>query len=216
MSLLLFLLQVFGISLSGALQPGPVTAAAITMGARQRFAGTLMALGHGIIEFPLMVLLIFGVGELLKIPSVGIAIGLAGGAFLVLMGIQMLRDLGKTDDRVLRVTKSGPLVTGIVLTGGNPYFLIWWSTVGLTLVTTAKGFGVWAFVLFAFAHWTCDLVWLTALSWGSFKGTSVLGPKRQRLILMFCAVALLAFGVYFVGDKLVLLVRLSQPAAPTV
>jgi threonine/homoserine/homoserine lactone efflux protein len=211
MRLLLFLLQVFGISLSGALQPGPVTAAAITMGARNRFAGTLMALGHGVIEFPLMVLLIFGVGELLKLPPVGIGIGLAGGTFLVIMGVQMFRDLSKTDDSSLPVTKGGPLIAGVVLTGGNPYFLIWWATVGLTLVTTAKGFGVWAFVLFAFTHWACDLVWLTILSWGSFKGASVLGPKRRRVVLLFCAVALLGFGAYFIGDKLVELIRLIRP-----
>ena len=72
MELLFFLLKVFGISLSGALAPGPVTAAAIAMGSRNRFAGTLMALGHGVVEFPLMVLLIFGVGRFLKLPAVGI------------------------------------------------------------------------------------------------------------------------------------------------
>ena len=50
MELLLFLFQVFGISLSGALAPGPVTAAAITLGARHRFAGTLMALSGDAVE----------------------------------------------------------------------------------------------------------------------------------------------------------------------
>jgi threonine/homoserine/homoserine lactone efflux protein len=79
MSLLLFLVNVLGISLSGALAPGPVTAAAIGMGARNRFAGVLMALGHGLVEFPLMILLALGVGGLLTWPSVSIVIGLVGG-----------------------------------------------------------------------------------------------------------------------------------------
>jgi len=83
MGLLLFLFKVFGISLSGALSPGPVTAVAIAMGARNRWAGTLMALGHGVVELPLMVLLIFGVGRFLHIPWVGIGIGLAGGAIMI-------------------------------------------------------------------------------------------------------------------------------------
>ncbi len=91
MDLLTFLLTVFGISLSGALAPGPVTAAAIAMGSRNRFAGTLMALGHGVVEFPLMVLLIFGVGRFLQIPWVEVAIGLVGGGVLIFMAIQMLR-----------------------------------------------------------------------------------------------------------------------------
>lgn len=210
MELLAFLVKVFGISLSGALQPGAVTAAAISMGARNRFAGTLMALGHGIIEFPLMILLIYGLGEFVQRPSVSIAIGLAGGTFLVLMGAQLFRDLSKSDDGQIAGPRGGPLMTGIILSGANPYFLIWWATVGLTLVTTAKGLGVWAFVLFALVHWSCDLIWLTILSWGSFKGASVLSPKRRKAILLFCAVALLGFGIYFIGDKTLALIRLLR------
>jgi threonine/homoserine/homoserine lactone efflux protein len=196
--LLLFLSNVLVISLSGALAPGPVTAAAVGMGARRRFAGTLMALGHGIVEFPLMVLLIFGVGRLVTLPAVSIAIGLIGGGFLILMGVQMGRGLRKVEAQAGPITRSGPLATGILLSAGNPYFLIWWATVGLTLITTATGLGVWAFVLFALTHWSCDLVWLTALSWASFKGSVLLGPKSQRVVLAVCAAAMFGFGVYFI------------------
>jgi threonine/homoserine/homoserine lactone efflux protein len=199
MSLPQFLLSVIGISLSGALAPGPVTAAAIGMGSRHRFAGTLIAIGHGVIEFPLMVLLILGVGGLLTLPSVSIAIGLIGGGVLIFMGVQMFRGLGRAGTEEAPVTRGGPLATGFLLSAGNPYFLIWWATVGLTLITTAKGFGVWAFVLFALAHWSCDLVWLTALSWASFQGSVLLGPKGQRLVLAICAVVMLGFGLYFIA-----------------
>lgn len=66
MALVLFLIQVFIISFSGAIQPGPVTTSAITMGTRNRWAGVLPAIGHGIIEFPLMVLIILGLGEIFQ------------------------------------------------------------------------------------------------------------------------------------------------------
>ena len=68
MSLLLFLSNVLVISLYGALAPGPVTAAAIGMGSGNRLAGMYMALGHGLVEFPLMLLLLLGVGGLLTWP----------------------------------------------------------------------------------------------------------------------------------------------------
>lgn len=213
MQLALFLLKVYGISLSGALAPGPVTAAAIAMGARHRFAGTLMAVGHGIVEFPLMVLLILGVGRWLALPRVGIAIGLAGGSFLIFMAVQMFRSLGTAAAEELPAMRSGPLVAGIVLSGGNPYFLLWWATVGLTLITTARGFGVWAFVLFSLAHWSVDLVWLTLLSWGSFKGSVLLGPRRRRFILAVCAAAMFGFGLYFIGEKTIALTDMLRPAA---
>jgi threonine/homoserine/homoserine lactone efflux protein len=199
MSLLLFLVNVLGISLSGALAPGPVTAAAIGMGARNRFAGVLMALGHGLVEFPLMILLALGVGGLLTWPSVSIVIGLVGGGFLIFWGVQMFRGLATAGADAAPVTRGGPLTAGVVLSAGNPYFLLWWATAGLTLITTARtNFGIWAFVLLALVHWSCDLVWLTALSWASFKGSVLLGPKSQRIVLAVCAAAMVGFGLYFI------------------
>ena len=199
MSLLLFLSNVLAISLTGALAPGPVTAAAIGMGARNRFAGSLMALGHGIVEFPLMVLLALGVGGLLTWPSVNIIIGLIGGGFLIFLGVQMFRGLATAASGGASNSRGGPLTAGIVLSAGNPYFLLWWATAGLVLITQARtDFGVWAFVLLALTHWSCDLVWLTALSWASFKGSVLLGPKSQRVVLALCAAAMLGFGLYFI------------------
>jgi threonine/homoserine/homoserine lactone efflux protein len=201
MDILKFLGTVFVISLTGAMSPGAVTAAAISMGARNRFAGTLMALGHGIVELPLMILLLLGGVALLQLPRVQIGIGLAGGAFLIFMAVGMVKDLRRSGDVDVSFVKGGPLTAGIVLTGANPYFLIWWATAGLTLITQATGLGAWAFVLMAVAHWSCDLGWLTFLSWASFGGTSILGPKSRKVVLLVCAVALFGFGVWFIGDK---------------
>ena len=199
MALLFFLLKVIVISLSGALAPGPVTAAAIGMGSSDRLAGVQMALGHGIVEFPLMALLLLGVGRFLKLRHVRIVIGLAGGGFLVFLAIQMLQGLGSSSAEAVQTTGSNPLVAGILLSAGNPYFLIWWATVGLTLITMAKNsFGLWAFGLMALAHWSCDLVWLAILSWASFEGSVLLGPTGQQVVLAVCAAAMLGFGLYFI------------------
>jgi len=207
-SLLLFLIQVVGISLSGVMMPGPITAAAIAMGARNRFAGALMAVGHGIIEFPLMVLIILGMDKILKSASTKIVIGFAGGAFLLVMAIQMLRSLRSAEGREVKVTRSGPIVAGIVLSGGSPLFLVWWASVGLNLAITAAGFGIWAFVLFAIAHWLCDLIWFSILSWASFKGSVLLGPRNQHIVLLICSVALLGFGLFFIYNAASILVKL--------
>ena len=207
MKVLLFLCQVLVISLSGALAPGPVTAAAIAMGPKNRFAGTLMAVGHGIIEFPLMVMIVLGMDKILKSTAAQVAIGLAGGTFLIVMAVGMLRSLCDRKSRDFTITKSGPLMAGILLSGTNPYFLIWWATIGLALATTATGFGIWAFVLFALVHWSCDLVWLTMLSWASFKGSVLLGQKSQRIILLICALAILGFGAFFIVEKGLVLIK---------
>jgi len=197
-SLLLFLIQVLGISCSGAMQPGPVTATAIAMGARNRYAGTLLAIGHGIIEFPLMVVIILGLGKYFELQRVQIAIGLAGGAFLLLMAIQGLLSLKAKAGNKSKALTNKPILAGIILSAGNPYFLLWWATVGLALATQATQWGIWAFALFALTHWSVDLIWLQILSWASFKGSALLGPRGMRIVLMICSAALFVFGLFFI------------------
>ena len=198
MSLLFFLLQVFVISFSGAMQPGPVTATAIAIGGRNRYAGVFIALGHAIIEFPLMILIMMGIGKVFQSPKFQIVVGLAGGVVLLIMAITVLISLKANDGKQEKTRRDKPVLAGLILSASNPYFLLWWATIGLALATTAKGFGIWAFALFALVHWLCDCLWLQALSWASFKGSSVLGPHRQRVVLMICSLALFAFGLIFI------------------
>lgn len=198
MDLLFFLVQVFVISFSGAMQPGPVTATVITIGARNRYAGVLLAIGHGIIEFPLMVLIMVGMGDLLKSEKTQVVIGLAGGAFLLITAVQMFISLRGAKHTQNKSIHDRPVLAGIVLSAGNPYFLLWWATVGLALATETTRWGIWAFALFAVTHWSVDLIWLQVLSWASFKGSRVFGPRRQRTVLFICAIAVLAFGLLFI------------------
>jgi len=207
-ALLFFLAQVFIISITGALQPGPVTATAITMGTRNRWAGTLMAVGHGMIEFPLIVVIVLGMGKFFQIQKVQVCIGLAGGTFLILMAVQTYLSLKANGVNESKVLKGKPILAGIILSASNPYFLLWWATVGLALATQATKWGIWAFVLFALTHWSVDLIWLQVLSWASFKGSTLLGQRGLRVVLMFCSAALFGFGLYFIYRAVDLLLQL--------
>jgi len=213
MALLLFLIQVFIISFSGAMQPGPVTATAVMMGVRSRWAGVLLAIGHGIIEFPLMVLLLLGAGALLRRNTTQVVVGLAGGVVLLYMAWRMFKSSKAIPEAQAGVRKDRPILAGIVLTGSNPYFLIWWATVGLALATTATGFGIWAFALFAIVHWLVDLLWVSALSFASFHGTTLLGPRLQQIVLRVCAAAMLLFAVFFIYSATRILLDLPGPTA---
>lgn len=199
-AVIVFLLQAVVISLSGVMAPGPMTAAALAAGTRSRHAGARIALGHGVVEFPLMILIMAGMGALLESERVRIGIGLAGGAVLVFMSVQMLHGLRRAADSANQHAGKNAIWTGILLSGGNPYFLFWWATVGLTLASRASELGVLAFGLFAIAHWLCDLVWLEALSLASFKGSKLLGGRNQQIVLAICALALLVFGAMFIHD----------------
>jgi threonine/homoserine/homoserine lactone efflux protein len=200
MELMIFLAQVVLISLSGVMAPGPVTATTIAIGSRNRFAGTLVSIGHGIVELPLIIIITLGMGTIFQYDSSKIAIGLAGGAMLVFMAVQIFRSIKKLDINSGQAKKDKPILAGIILTAGNPYFLVWWATVGLKLATDAKGLGIWAFAAFALVHWLCDLIWCQALSWASFKGTRLLGAGSQKIVLTVCSAAMFLFGIKFAYD----------------
>jgi len=198
--LITFLITAVAISLSGVLAPGPMTAATLAAGTRFRHAGAVIALGHAAVEFPLMLVIIAGAGRLFEVEGVKLGIGLAGGAFLLLMGVQLLLAARKASSEMQVADARHPFLVGIVLTGANPYFLIWWATVGLALATQAVELGMIAFVLFAVIHWLCDLVWLELLSLASHKGTELLGGRIQQIVLVVCGLMLLGFGCKFLYD----------------
>jgi len=195
-----FLISAVAISLSGVLAPGPMTAATLAAGARHRHAGALIALGHALVEVPLIFLLVLGVARFLDSTGVRAGIGLAGGLMLIWMGGQLLVDLRKPAAELTPPVQRHPLVIGVVLTAANPYFLLWWATVGLALASQAVGYGVAALITFAVVHWLCDLVWLEVLSQAGYRGSRFFGPKAQVVVAGVCGVVLLGFGVKFLYD----------------
>jgi len=194
-----FLLEAVAVSLSGVMAPGPITSVVVGKGSESPHAGAMVALGHGVVELPLMIAVFYGVGRLLALPHTQAAIAGAGGLFLFWMGFDMLRSLRRG------VTMEGtsgqpPFSAGILLSAGNPYFLVWWATVGAALIARSAKFGLGGFLAFALCHWACDFVWDYALSALSFRGGQVFGARFQRGIFLFCGAALIFFGGRFVWD----------------
>jgi threonine/homoserine/homoserine lactone efflux protein len=200
-SLGLFLLSVAVISLTGVMLPGPMTAATIAKGYQNKNAGALIAIGHGVIELPLIAAIYLGVGPFLELPAVVNGIYIVGGVALFYLGFRMFRTAGDAPEEVGGLPASS-VVTGIVVTGTNPAFYVWWITLGAALVAGAARFGVMGVVLLAVVHWPCDLVWSEFLSWGTFKSRKWWTGKVQRIVFSICALVLLGFGAWFVFSGL--------------
>jgi len=197
-----FLIQVVLVSLSGVLAPGPVTTATLAAGTHRKHAGAYIALGHALVEFPLMLLIIAGMGKIFQLRSMSIGIGLLGGGFLIHLGVSLLRSLNRPESAANPRNTRHPFWIGVILTGGNPYFLIWWATVGLKLSSEAVRLGSLAFVVFTLTHWLCDLVWLEILSQASYRGTQVFGARSQKWVLSLCSLALIGIGLSFLYDAI--------------
>jgi len=200
-SLGLFLLSVAVISLTGVMLPGPMTAATVAKGYRNKNAGALIALGHAVIELPLIAAIYLGVGHFIGLPVVVNGIYIAGGVALFYLGFRMFRTAGDAPEEVGGLPASS-VVTGIVVTGTNPAFYVWWVTLGAALITGAARFGVVGIVLLGVVHWPCDLIWSEFLSMGTFKSRKWWTGKVQRIVFSVCALILLGFGAWFVFSGL--------------
>ena len=196
-TLLAFLVDTVLISLSGVMAPGPVTAVTVGKGSESPHAGALVAIGHGIVEFPLIALIFLGFGRLFNMLYVKTAIALVGGALLIYMGIGMFRSLGQVEMGANKYARV-PVVAGALLSAGNPFFLIWWATVGAALIVRSAQFGAGGVLAFASVHWVCDFLWCYFLSVLSFRGGRFFGKRFQVVVFAICGVCLLFFGGRFI------------------
>jgi threonine/homoserine/homoserine lactone efflux protein len=199
MPLLAFLFEAGIISLSGVMAPGPITTVVIGKGNSSPHAGALVTVGHSLVEIPLMVAVFFGIGRLLDLPYVKPAIAAAGGLFLLVMAVAMLQGVHQQAVRSQNYSHSS-IMAGVLLTLVNPYFLVWWATVGATLISRSIEFGLIGFLAFAILHSFCDLGWNYSLSTISFKGGQFFGHNFQRGVFLVCGILLLVFGARLVWD----------------
>lgn len=197
----LFLLSVIFISLSGVMAPGPLFAVTIAKGFKDKIAGVLISFGHGIIEFPLMFLIYFGLKWLFASSVAQKTISLVGGLILIYMGVRMLKTQKETS-RESSYSRRSSLVSGILATGANPYFLLWWATIGTALIINATVFGFVGFLVFAITHWFCDLLWNTFVTLTVFKSRRFWTKRVHEVIFGFCFMVLTGFGVWFIISAL--------------
>ena len=194
---ILFLSSVAAVSLTGVMMPGPVTAITITKGAQHKTAGALIAIGHGMVEFPLIVLIYLGFARFLIIPEVKMSVSLAGGLVLIWMAACIFRTKPNLFSEHKKSSQNC-VVAGLATTAANPYFFLWWSTVGLVLLTNARIFGSMGIVALAVTHWLCDLGWLYFISWLVFRSKKLWTERVHRLVFGACAIVLVGFGVWFI------------------
>jgi threonine/homoserine/homoserine lactone efflux protein len=200
-----FLASVVLISVPLVVTPGPVFAVTIAKGYRSKAAGALIALGHGAIEFPLILLLYFGLSEFLANTIVHKVIGLVGGSIMIYIGFQTLKARKEKSEEHQNPKggyKHSSFAAGLIATAANPYFFISWATIGAALVENAALFGLVGLLIFAITHWSCDLLWDTFVSVTVFKSRRFWTQKVFNLVFIVCFAILVFFGLWFIVSAL--------------
>jgi threonine/homoserine/homoserine lactone efflux protein len=191
------LLLGFGVGLSGALAPGPTLLATISRAVRHGpFVGARVAAGHLLVEGVLAVALILGIAPVVLSQRAGIAA--IGGAALVGFGLLTMRSARTASlAPVTENERVGPFFAGILTSVANPYFWIWWATLGGALLAAALASGQRDAALFLAAHGTADLAWLLLVGAAVARGFAFLPDRAYRLLLGACGVTLVAIGAVY-------------------
>ena len=197
-----FAIIVIIISASGVMSPGPLFAANITYGLKQGTkAGIKIAIGHSIVELPLVILLGIGIFSLEIFPEFKTIISILGAITLFVFAFIQIKSTLKKNKKSETKLKQGPIITGVLLSALNPFFIIWWLTIGLKLISDAMA--IWAFVgiLIVFVlHVWMDFVWLGATAFLISKSKKIISNTNYKIIMLALSVILIYFGITFLTD----------------
>lgn len=198
------------ISLSGVMSPGPISTLAVSEGARQGFrAGPLISVGHAITELIMVGALALGLSQVLQQATVAGAIGLLGGIVLAWMGLGLIREArgAQLSPNVAAALPSSSLhaerhwelmSSGILLSVSNPFWLLWWATVGSANMLGFLEYGLIGLGVFYLSHISLDFGWNSLLAILARSGRQVVSDRVFRGILQACGLFLLLFAGYFV------------------
>lgn len=190
----------FLIALSGALMPGPLLTATISESSRRGFwTGPLMIGGHAVLELVLVAALLLGLAPVLQQPVFFVICALCGSLILLWMAMGMFRSLPSLtlnwegDGRRM----NHPVASGILMSAANPYWIIWWATIGLGYIVYSQQFGFWGVVFFFAGHILADLAWYSFISAAAACGHHLLTDRLYRVLTAVLAVFLVVFAAYF-------------------
>ncbi|MCE4614061.1 MAG: LysE family translocator [Desulfurococcales archaeon] len=194
------------ISPSGALSPGPLSAMAVTAGLTLGIlGGVFLALGHMLVELPYIILLYFSMEKTKKyLERAKVPMNLLVSAFLIyfsylLFQTSMQLNPLNVNSHPAGIGTLGAVSVGAMLTGLNPYFLMWWITVGYPLVTEASKKGREGLIAMYGSHIWMDYAWLAflAAAGGLASGISLVVYRGLMFIL---AIVLLYFAAKTLVD----------------
>jgi len=203
--ILTFIATVVVVTASGALAPGPLFFTNITHGTRSGAKGGLaFSVGHTIFELSLVLFLAFTLQTVINEPLIRLVVGVVGGAALLVFGFLQIRGALSSKSAVPsegRMQSKNALLLGTLFTGLNPYFILWWLTIGMTLIVNALELASLAGVFIMYvSHVWMDYVWLVGTAYLAKKGVSLVGGKGYRIVMIIFGAILIFFGLYFLAS----------------
>ena len=207
MTLLDIGLQIILVSVSGVLSPGPLFFANLVLSKNGGFwSGIKIAIGHTIVELPVVILysipLIIFTSQSVTFSIINF-ISLIGGISLIVFGILFVVKIISKNNKHNYIIESSriekPVIAGMLFTGINPFFFLWWISVGIKLISDSialLGYPIGIAFLFLVHVWM-DYAWLGLTSYFASRGISVLRSQYHKFIILILTIPLFYYGINF-------------------
>ena len=102
---------------------------------------------------------------------------------LVYLGAGIVRARGELTAGAVNLPYRA-LPAGALATLMNPYFFVWWATIGAALVVKAAAWGLPGLVLFGLVHWSCDIGWYWLVTVALARGGCARRAAAARHLLL--------------------------------
>jgi len=210
--MIMIFLSALAVAFSGAMMPGPL----LTYTIRQSLnsgphSGFIIIAGHAVLEIILIALIFMGFDIILQSNSAQISIGIIGGLLLIYMGSDMIFSSLKNKIKIEldnnKSSASNMLLSGIVISAANPYFLLWWVIIGLGfLIQAYKSFGTAGVFVFYIGHILADFIWYGLISIIVGTTRKFIKENLYRIVIVVLGCLLIFFGGSFFYKAIIILV----------
>jgi Putative threonine efflux protein len=202
--MILLFLSALAVGLSGAMMPGSLLTYTIrkSLSSGPR-AGFIITAGHALLELVLIIVIFLGFDMVLQSKPAQIGIGIVGGILLAYLGINMIYNSVKNKISIQtesdNTSAGSMLISGIVISATNPYFLLWWAIVGLGFVMQSyHSFGYAGVAVYFLGHISADIGWYGLVSIVVGTTRKFIKEKPYRIIILALGCILIFFGIKFV------------------
>jgi threonine/homoserine/homoserine lactone efflux protein len=208
MGIITLFITSFLVGFSGASAPGPLMTLVLAQSSIGGWKKSLEIIsGHAILEGILVILLLLGLQPILKNAIFLKVFSFVGSLFLIYMGVSLAIDIIKgkiflsknSNDSLKKNYSFTPslILAGALTSLANPYWLLWWLTIGVSFMAQAKNYLIIGILSFYIGHILSDYLWYIFIGILGQGLSLSFWRKIYHYILIFASFFLFGFGIYF-------------------
>jgi threonine/homoserine/homoserine lactone efflux protein len=169
----------------------------------------LRYLGYIVSGSVLLIGFALGLQHFLQRSAVAAVLAVAGGSVLLWMGYGLVTgalrgsvaaDLAGDETGRMSDHPLGAVAHGAVVSLSNPYWTLWWATIGVKLAADGLAIGAVGVLAFFAGHQLADVSWYGFVISVVHRGKGLLTPRVYCTVMGVLGAVLLYMGVRFVGQ----------------